>query len=148
MNVQAARLPNHYPASSANGALLRDQFAVLRRRRNPALIALLTRRRVIPEHRHPVSRLLQRLYYPWVSALMRRRRLSIAIAVVAVLSAWPVYHRLGSEFMPPLYEGSILYMPTTLPGISVTEAERLLQVQDRILKSFPEVVTVFGKAGC
>ena len=113
----------------------------------PALIALLTRGRAIPEHRHPVSRFLQRLYYPWVSALMRRRRLSIGIAVAAVLSAWPVYHRLGSEFMPPLNEGSILYMPTTLPTLSITEANRLLQMQDRILKSFPEVLTVHGKAG-
>jgi Cu(I)/Ag(I) efflux system membrane protein CusA/SilA len=81
------------------------------------------------------------------AALMRRRRLSIAIAVVAVLSAWPVYHRLGSEFMPPLNEGAILYMPTTLPTLSITEATRLLQIQDRILKSFPEVLTVHGKAG-
>jgi|DewCreStandDraft_4_1066084.scaffolds.fasta_scaffold00039_171 Cu(I)/Ag(I) efflux system membrane protein CusA/SilA len=113
----------------------------------PALIVWLTGARVIPEHRHPVSRLLHRLYYPWVSMLMRRRLLSIALAVLAVGSAWPIYNRLGSEFMPPLNEGSILYMPTTLPTISITEATRLMQIQDRILAQFPEVLTVHGKVG-
>ncbi|MGA4578739.1 efflux RND transporter permease subunit [Limisphaera sp. VF-2] len=113
----------------------------------PALIVWLTGARVIPEHRHPVSRLLHRLYYPWVSMLMRRRLLSIALAVLAVGSAWPIYKRLGSEFMPPLNEGSILYMPTTLPTISITEATRLMQIQDRILAQFPEVLTVHGKVG-
>jgi Cu(I)/Ag(I) efflux system membrane protein CusA/SilA len=113
----------------------------------PALIVLMTGAKVIPEHRHPVSRLLHRLYYPWVSALMRRRRLSIAIAVLAVASAIPAYLRLGSEFMPPLNEGTILYMPTTLPTASITEATRLMQIQDRILKQFPEVISVHGKAG-
>jgi Cu(I)/Ag(I) efflux system membrane protein CusA/SilA len=113
----------------------------------PALIVLMTGHKVIPEHRHPISRLLHRLYHPWVSALMRRRMLSIGIAVVAVASAIPVYQRLGSEFMPPLNEGTILYMPTTLPTVSITEATRLMQLQDRALKSFPEVATVHGKAG-
>jgi Cu(I)/Ag(I) efflux system membrane protein CusA/SilA len=113
----------------------------------PALIVLMTGKRVIPEHRHPVSRLLHRLYYPWVSALMRRRILSIALAILAVASAIPIYLRLGSEFMPPLNEGTILYMPTTLPTVSITEATRLMQIQDRILKQFPEVATVHGKAG-
>ncbi|MGN6552270.1 MAG: efflux RND transporter permease subunit, partial [Verrucomicrobiota bacterium] len=113
----------------------------------PALIVLMTGKKVIPEHKHPVSRLLHRLYYPWVSALMRRRFLSIAIAVVAIASAIPIYLKLGSEFMPPLNEGTILYMPTTLPTVSITEATRLMQIQDRILKQFPEVVTVHGKAG-
>ncbi|HEY8240685.1 MAG TPA: CusA/CzcA family heavy metal efflux RND transporter, partial [Kiritimatiellia bacterium] len=113
----------------------------------PALIVLLTRGKVIPEKRHPISRFLQRVYYPWVSALMRRRKLSIAIAIVAVVSCFPIYRLLGSEFMPPLNEGSILYMPTTLPTVSITEATRLLQIQDRILKSFPEVKSVHGKAG-
>ncbi len=113
----------------------------------PALIVLMTGAKVIPEHKHPISRLLHRLYYPWVSALMRRRLLSIAIAVAAVGSALPIYQRLGSEFMPPLNEGTILYMPTSLPTMSITEATRLMQIQDRILKQFPEVVSVHGKAG-
>jgi copper/silver efflux system protein len=113
----------------------------------PALIVLMTGSRVIPEKRHPVSRFLQKIYYPWVSALMRRRFLSIAIALGVVASAIPVYKKLGREFMPPLNEGSILYMPTTMPTISITETTRLMQIQDRILKSFPEVLTVHGKAG-
>ena len=113
----------------------------------PALIVLMTGAKVIPEHKHPVSRLLHRLYYPWVSALMRRRLLSILIAVLAVGSAVPAYLKLGSEFMPPLNEGTILYMPTSLPTMSITEATRLMQIQDKILKSFPEVRSVHGKAG-
>jgi Cu(I)/Ag(I) efflux system membrane protein CusA/SilA len=113
----------------------------------PALIVLMTGAKVIPEHKHPISRLLHWLYYPWVCALMRRRALSIAIALVAVASSVPVYLKLGSEFMPPLNEGTILYMPTTLPTVSITEATRILQIQDRILKQFPEVLTVHGKAG-
>lgn len=113
----------------------------------PALIVLMTGAKVIPEHRHPVSRFLQHAYYPWVSALMRRRFLSIALAVAAVASAIPIYQKLGSEFMPPLNEGDILYMPTTLPTISITEAKRLMSLQDRILAAFPEVVSVHGKAG-
>jgi Cu(I)/Ag(I) efflux system membrane protein CusA/SilA len=113
----------------------------------PALIVLMTGAKVIPEHKHPISRLLHRLYYPWVSLLMTRRFLSIAIAIIAVGSSVPIYKQLGSEFMPPLNEGTILYMPTTLPTISITEATRLMQIQDRVLKQFPEVVTVHGKAG-
>jgi Cu(I)/Ag(I) efflux system membrane protein CusA/SilA len=113
----------------------------------PALIVLMTGAKVIPEHKHPISRLLHRIYYPWVSLLMTRRFLSIAIAVVAVASSYPIYKKLGSEFMPPLNEGTILYMPTTLPTVSITEATRLLQIQDRILMQFPEVLTVHGKAG-
>jgi Cu(I)/Ag(I) efflux system membrane protein CusA/SilA len=113
----------------------------------PALIVLMTGAKVIPEHRHPISRLMHRLYYPWVSALMRRRVLSIVIALAAVGSSIPIYQKLGSEFMPPLNEGTILYMPTTLPTVSITEATRLMQIQDRILKQFPEVLTVHGKAG-
>lgn len=113
----------------------------------PALIVLMTGAKVIPEHQHPISRLLHRLYYPWVSLLMTRRRLSIAIAVVVVASSYPVYRQLGSEFMPPINEGTILYMPASLPTMSVTEATRVMQIQDRILKQFPEVRTVHGKAG-
>ena len=76
-----------------------------------------------------------------------RTLLTIIAALLIVALTVPVYFRLGSEFMPPLDEGALLYMPTTLPGISVTEAQRLLQVQDKIIKSFPEVERVFGKAG-
>ena len=99
------------------------------------------------EEKHPISVVLHRLYEGPCRAVLRHPKKTIAIALLAMLATVPVFLKLGSEFMPPLYEGSILYMPTTLPGISVTEAERLLQVQDRVLKSFPEVERVFGKAG-
>jgi Cu(I)/Ag(I) efflux system membrane protein CusA/SilA len=113
----------------------------------PALIVLMTGAKVIPEYRHPISRLLHKIYYPWVSMLMTRRILSIVIAIVAVASSYPIYKKLGSEFMPPLNEGTILYMPTSMPTMSITEATRVLQIQDRIIKQFPEVLTVHGKAG-
>ena len=100
-----------------------------------------------PEERHPISRVLFRLYEPICRFVLRHRRATLAVALGLVLTTIPVYLQLGSEFMPPLREGTLLYMPTTLPGISVTEAQRLLQTQDRILKSFPEVERVFGKAG-
>jgi Cu(I)/Ag(I) efflux system membrane protein CusA/SilA len=100
-----------------------------------------------PEERHPVSRVLFRLYDPPARFVLRHPKLVIALALLVVLATIPAYRRLGSEFMPPLNEGSILYMPTTLPGISVTQAQSLLQTQDRILRQFPEVDRVFGKAG-
>jgi copper/silver efflux system protein len=99
------------------------------------------------EERHPISRLIYRVYDPVCRLVLRYPRTVIALAVVAVLATIPAYRRLGSEFMPTLNEGSILYMPTTLPGISVAQAEELLQSQDRILRSFPEVERVMGKAG-
>ncbi len=99
------------------------------------------------EEKHPISRPLMRLYEPVVHFVLRHPYATIASALLVVALTVPVYFRLGSEFMPPLDEGVLLYMPTTLPGISVTEASRLLQVQDKILKSFPEVERVFGKVG-
>ncbi len=99
------------------------------------------------EDRHPVSRLLFRIYLRPAKFVLRHPGLVIGLALLIVLVTIPVYGRLGSEFMPPLNEGSILYMPTTLPGISVTSAQDLLQRQDRILRQFPEVERVFGKAG-
>ncbi len=99
------------------------------------------------EERHPISRMLVKLYEPVCRFVLRHPKKIIALALGLVLGSLPVYFGLGREFMPPLAEGTILYMPTTLPGISVTEAQRLLEVQDRILKSFPEVERVFGKAG-
>ena len=115
----------------------------------PALMLLLAPKHIVPESRHPVSRSLQRLYHPWMTALMRRRFLSISLAAIAVLSCLPILllGKLGWEFMPPLNERDILYMPTTLPGVSITEAGRILQVQDKLIKEFPEVEHVFGKTG-
>ena len=113
----------------------------------PALLSLLIRGRIRPEARHPVSRLLQRAYAPLLRLALRYRVSLMVLSVLLVVSIIPVYQRMGSEFMPPLYEGTILYMPTTLPGISVTEAGKLLQQMDRKLMGFPEVAHVFGKAG-
>ena len=103
--------------------------------------------KIHPEEKHPISRVLIKMYRPVVEMAVRLRWVVIGVAIAAVVLTVPVFQRLGSEFMPPLNEGTLLYMPTTLPGISLTEAQRLLQIQDRILKTFPEVERVFGKAG-
>ncbi len=99
------------------------------------------------EERHPISRRLIAWYHPIAAWSLRHRTAVLGGAILLIAVTIPVYSRLGSEFMPPLDEGSLLYMPTTLPGISITEARRLLQAQDQVLKSFPEVKSVFGKAG-
>ena len=103
--------------------------------------------RYYAEEKHPISRVLFAVYEPACRLVLRHPMKTILASVLIVASTVPVYMKLGHEFMPPLNEGTILYMPTTLPGLSVTEASRLLQVQDRILASFPEVERVFGKAG-
>ncbi len=99
------------------------------------------------EEKHPISRVLFRIYEPPCRWVLHHPKTVIAMAAAIVVSTVPVYFKLGSEFMPPLNEGVVLYMPTTLPGISVTEAQRLMETQDRILRSFPEVKSVWGKAG-
>jgi len=99
------------------------------------------------EEKHPVSRILFAIYEPVCNFVLEHRMLTIGFAVILMIITVPVYFQLGSEFMPPLNEGTILYMPTTLPGISVTQAANLLQIQDKMLMSFPEVERVFGKAG-
>jgi len=113
----------------------------------PVLMVLLIRGRIHSEARNPVSRVLIALYHPVVRAVLRFKKITIVLAILMLLVTIPAFTRLGSEFMPPLNEGMIFYMPTTLPGISVTQAGRLLQLQDRILKTFPEVERVFGKSG-
>ncbi len=100
-----------------------------------------------PEEKHPLSHALVRLYEPVVDWSLKRKWIVISGALVLMVATVPVYFKLGSEYVPPLEEGSILYMPTTMPGISITEAKRLLQVTDRIIKRFPEVECVLGKAG-
>ena len=99
------------------------------------------------EEKHPISRLLFRIYEPPARLVLRHPKTTIAMALILVATTVPVYLRLGSEFMPPLNEGTILYMPTTLPGISVSEAQTILQHQDQMIRAFPEVERVFGKAG-
>ncbi|HMX42581.1 MAG TPA: CusA/CzcA family heavy metal efflux RND transporter, partial [Elusimicrobiota bacterium] len=103
--------------------------------------------RYYAEEKHPVSRVLFKIYDPACRWVLRYPRRTIAGALLLVAATVPVYFRLGTEFMPPLNEEVLLYMPTTMPGLSVTEAQRLLQTQDKILKGFPEVERVFGKAG-
>jgi Cu(I)/Ag(I) efflux system membrane protein CusA/SilA len=103
--------------------------------------------RVHSEEKHPVSRILIRLYEPLAAWSLRWKWVVITGAFALVMTTIPIYLKLGSEFMPPLEEGTILYMPTTMPGISINEAYKLLQVTDRIIKQFPEVDRVLGKAG-
>lgn len=113
----------------------------------PVLMGWFIRGSIRPEHANPVNRWLIRVYHPLVDLVLKWRRTTLVLALLAVLSiAWPL-SRMGSEFMPPLYEGDLLYMPTTLPGLSVTKARELLQQTDRIIRRFPEVETVFGKIG-
>ena len=102
---------------------------------------------ILPEEKHPVSRFLIRLYEPVASWALRWKWGVIAAALCLVIVTIPVYLKLGSEFMPPLEEGSILYMPSTMPGISIAESQKVLQTTDRIIRQFPEVDRVFGKAG-
>ncbi|MDX0317031.1 CusA/CzcA family heavy metal efflux RND transporter [Sinorhizobium meliloti] len=113
----------------------------------PALMVVFVRGRIVPEHRNPLNRFLIWIYRPVISGVLRAKTITILLAVAALAATvWPA-RQIGSEFMPALDEGTLMYMPTTLPGLSVTKAAELLQVQDRIIKSFPEVETVFGKAG-
>ncbi len=113
----------------------------------PALMILFVRGRIMPEHKNPVNRLLIFIYRPVIQVALRFKAATIlaAVAILAV-SLWPAM-RLGTEFMPNLNEGTLFYMPTTLPGLSVTKAAELVQTQDKIIKSFPEVASVWGKAG-
>lgn len=113
----------------------------------PALMVLFVRGHIIGEHHNPLNRFLIALYRPIIRLVLRAKILTILMAaVVLAISIWPVT-RLGTEFMPNLNEGTLLYMPTTLPGLSVTKAGELLQMQNRIIRSFPEVESVYGKAG-
>jgi len=121
--------------------------AVLSVTLTPALAAILIRGRIRGEDANPVNRALVHAYAPVVRFVVRRRRAVIALALLALASAVPPFLGLGREFMPPLDEGTILYMPTAQPGISATEAARVLQLMDHELASFPEVERVFGKAG-
>ncbi|MEP9380197.1 CusA/CzcA family heavy metal efflux RND transporter [Aquabacter sp. CN5-332] len=113
----------------------------------PALMVIFVRGRIIPEHRNPINRGLIQVYRPIIRGVLKAKTLAILLALAALaVTVWPA-RQLGSEFMPSLDEGTLLYMPTTLPGISVTKAAELLQMQDRIIKTFPEVESVYGKAG-
>ena len=113
----------------------------------PTLMVIFVRGKIVPEHRNPINRFLIWIYRPVIAGVLRAKIATILIALLILgASIWPA-QRIGSEFMPSLDEGTLMYMPTTLPGLSVTKAGELLATQDRIIKSFPEVISVFGKAG-
>ncbi|MCZ2173157.1 MAG: CusA/CzcA family heavy metal efflux RND transporter [Burkholderiales bacterium] len=113
----------------------------------PVLMLLFIRGRILPEARNPVNRFLIRAYRPVIAWVMRRKELTLVLAAVSLGLTFIPASRLGSEFMPTLNEGTLFYMPTSLPGMSITKAAELLQTQNKIIKSFPEVASVFGKAG-
>ena len=113
----------------------------------PVLMVWLVRGKITPEKKNPLNALLLALYNPLVSLVLRFPWLTLGLAAIALALTWIPLNRTGKEFMPPLNEGTILYMPAAVPGISIGEATRILQIQDRILKGMPEVESVFGKAG-
>ena len=113
----------------------------------PLLTGYLIRGRIMPEKKNPISRGLHAIHAPLLGSLLRRPKLTLVTVVILLGITWYPVSKLGSEFMPPLDEGDILYMPTTFPGISITKAKELLQQTDKILRTFPEVASVFGKAG-
>jgi Cu(I)/Ag(I) efflux system membrane protein CusA/SilA len=113
----------------------------------PFLMVLFVRGKITPEEKNPINRFLIWAYHPFVKFVLRHRAVTLITALVVLLSTVPVFLRLGSEFMPPLYEGALLYMPITLPGASVQTAQQVLAMQDKLIKQVPEVESVFGKAG-
>jgi copper/silver efflux system protein len=113
----------------------------------PVLMVMLIRGRLKPENANPISRITQAIYLPILKFCLRHRWLTIVVNMIFLLVTFPLAARLGSQFMPALFESSTLYMPTALPGISIEQAKILLQQQDRVLRSFPEVVSVFGAVG-
>jgi copper/silver efflux system protein len=113
----------------------------------PVAMGIFIRGRLYPEHRNPVNRVLVRVYRPVIEWVLRWRWPVVAAALAVMVLSWIPFQKIGGEFMPPLDEGTLLFMPTTLPGIGVAQASRTLQRQDSILAAFPEVRSVFGKAG-
>jgi copper/silver efflux system protein len=113
----------------------------------PVLMLLFIRGKVMPEAKNPVNRVLIWAYRPIISTVMRYKKVTVLLALLVLGASYYPASRLGSEFMPTLNEGALLYMPASLPGMSITKAAELLQTQDKIIKSFPEVASVFGKAG-
>ena len=113
----------------------------------PVLVGYWIRGRILPEYKNPINRWLTAFYRPLLAFVFRFKWLVLALVVLLMAISLLTFFQLGSEFMPPLWEGDLLYMPTTLPGISITKAREILQQTDRIIKSFPEVDSVFGKAG-
>jgi Cu(I)/Ag(I) efflux system membrane protein CusA/SilA len=113
----------------------------------PVLMLVFIRGRLLPEFRNPISRFTQAVYLPVLRLCLRFRKTTLAVNLIFLVVTLPLALGIGSQFMPPLFEGSALYMPTSLPGISITQASQLLQEQDRLIRTFPEVETVFGTVG-
>lgn len=113
----------------------------------PVLMSLFVRGNILPEQLNPINRVLQWIYHPVIVAALRFKKITLLLAVLVLAATWYPAKQLGGEFMPTLNEGTLLFMPQTLPGLSPTKAAELLQLQDRIIKDFPEVESVFGKAG-
>ena len=113
----------------------------------PVMMVAFLRGKIPDESRNPLNRLTMRLYHPALGAVLRFPKIAILVAVILVAATIYPFSQLGSEFMPPLDEGDLLYMPTTMPGLSITEAKNILQQTDRIIRTFPEVENVFGKVG-
>ena len=113
----------------------------------PILLGYFVRGKMRKEEENPITKFLAKIYHPVVDFVMEKRWWVIGAAALIILFTYIPFSKLGSEFMPPLYEGDLLYMPTTLPGVSITKAREILQQTDKIIKSFPEVKSVFGKAG-
>ena len=113
----------------------------------PVLMLLFIRGKIAPEHKNPLNRFLIWVYEPLVHLALKFPKTVLLLALAALAVTVPAFMRLGSEFMPPLYEGSLLYMPSGLPGQSITETAKVTQLEDKIIKRFPEVVSVFGKGG-
>jgi len=113
----------------------------------PILMVIFIRGKLRPESENPISRITQALYLPVLRLCLKYRKTTLLLNLAFLVVTFPLIFKMGSQFMPPLFEGSSLYMPTALPGISITQASQLLQEQDRILRSFPEVETVFGAVG-
>ncbi len=144
LEAQEGRLfhPLAYTKTFAMGAAAFLSVTVV-----PALMIIFVRGRIIPEHKNPVNRFLIWAYRPMIRGVLKAKTLTIFVALAILAgSAWPA-SKLGSEFMPNLNEGTLFYMPVTLPGLSITKAAELLQTQNKIIKTFPEVESVFGKAG-
>jgi len=144
MQAQEGRLfaPLAYTKSYAMAAAALLTITVV-----PVLMGYFIRGRIIPEHKNPANRFLHLIHSPLLKAAMRWRFVTLIIAAALLVSTTYPLSKIGSEFMPPLDEGDILYMPSTFPGISITKAKELLQQTDKILKTFPEVKHVFGKVG-
>jgi len=144
LQAQEGRLfkPLAYTKTFAMGAAALLAITIV-----PVLMGYLIKGKILPERKNPINRFLIKVYRPIINVVLRFKKTVIFVAVTILMITYFPFKQLGSEFMPPLYEGDLLYMPTTLPGISITKAKELLQQTDAIIASFPEVHHVFGKIG-